>query len=121
MGNFIFSIPLIDCVPPSAPRYTALRNPAKGIIPTQTKSQLFGKLACAVGRDPNARQERWRGSALPEHPRQLIRDGLEKIAEHRPAFGLQEDFGRHPWRQLQVPKALDLLLLQGNPHIVICA
>ena len=46
----------------------------------------------------------WTGSALLEHPRKLIRDGLEEIAQHRPAFGLQEDFRRHPWRQLQVAR-----------------
>ena len=63
----------------------------------------------------------WTGSALLEHPRQLIRDGLEEIAQHRPAFGLQKDFRWHPWRQLQVPEAVYLLLLQGDPHIVISA
>ncbi len=63
----------------------------------------------------------WAGSALLEHPRQLIGNGLEEIAHHRPAFGLQEDFRRHPWRQLQVSETAYLFLLQGDPHIVISA
>ena len=115
--------------PPSVSSSIVVSTSTKG-TPAMSPANSSGAMFAAAsnrssrhrsGRDPGSCQEHWTGSALPEHPRQLIRDGLEKIAQHRPAFGLQEDFRRHSWRQLQVPKALYLLLLQGNPHIVICA
>jgi len=65
-------------------------------------NRATGRLIDNLAGQPSQVGQSWRSI---EHAKQLVGDGLEQIAHHRAAAGLEENLGRQaPWRFGKSPR-----------------